>query len=242
MKLLLVRHGDPDYSIDSLTETGWKEAELLSNRLSALPVKAFYCSPMGRAQDTFRATGKKTGRTPEILPWLREFGPVIHKPTPSAADNAWDWLPQEWTAEPRFYDKDHWFEVPIFAEADMKTYLDEVHTGLDAVLARHGYVREGNLYRAEAPNEDTIVFVCHFGLTCVVLSHLLGLSPMVLWHGSCAAPTSVTTLATEERREGVASFRMLSFGDISHLYAAGEQPSFAARFCETFRNSEQRHD
>ena len=23
MKLLIVRHGDPDYSIDSLTETGW---------------------------------------------------------------------------------------------------------------------------------------------------------------------------------------------------------------------------
>lgn len=35
MKLLIVRHGDPDYSIDSLTETGWKEAELLADRLSA---------------------------------------------------------------------------------------------------------------------------------------------------------------------------------------------------------------
>ena len=26
MRLLIVRHGDPDYSIDSLTEKGWKEA------------------------------------------------------------------------------------------------------------------------------------------------------------------------------------------------------------------------
>ena len=26
MKLLFIRHGDPDYEIDSLTEKGWKEA------------------------------------------------------------------------------------------------------------------------------------------------------------------------------------------------------------------------
>ena len=32
MKLLIVRHGDPDYSIDSLTEKGWREAELLSKK------------------------------------------------------------------------------------------------------------------------------------------------------------------------------------------------------------------
>ena len=30
MKLLIVRHGDPDYDIDSLTEKGWKEVEYLS--------------------------------------------------------------------------------------------------------------------------------------------------------------------------------------------------------------------
>ena len=29
MKLLIVRHGDPDYDIDSLTEKGWKEVEYL---------------------------------------------------------------------------------------------------------------------------------------------------------------------------------------------------------------------
>ena len=29
MKLLIVRHGDPDYSIDSLTRKGFRESELL---------------------------------------------------------------------------------------------------------------------------------------------------------------------------------------------------------------------
>ncbi|MNC67264.1 hypothetical protein D3C81_2161210 [compost metagenome] len=75
-----------------------------------------------------------------------------------------------------------------------------------------------------------------------MLGHLLGISPMVLWHGFCAAPTSVTTLITEERRKGIAYFRMGSFGDISHLYAGGEEPAFAARFCETYDNMDERHD
>ena len=52
MKLVIVRHADPDYSIDSLTEKGWREAELLSDRIAKLDVKEFYCSPLGRAKDT----------------------------------------------------------------------------------------------------------------------------------------------------------------------------------------------
>ena len=39
MKLLFIRHGDPDYTIDSLTEKGWKEAEFLSEKIAALDVR-----------------------------------------------------------------------------------------------------------------------------------------------------------------------------------------------------------
>ena len=69
----------------------------------------------------------------------------------------------------------------------------------------------------------------------------MNVSPMILWHHTCAAPASVTTVVTEERREGRAIFRMTGFGDISHLYAGDEEPAFAARFCETF-DSDERHD
>ena len=39
MKLLIVRHGDPDYTIDSLTEKGWREARYLAQKLSKLEIK-----------------------------------------------------------------------------------------------------------------------------------------------------------------------------------------------------------
>ena len=71
MKLLFIRHGDPDYTIDSLTEKGWKEAEFLSEKIAALDVRDFYVSPLGRAKDTASCTLKKNGRTATECKWLR---------------------------------------------------------------------------------------------------------------------------------------------------------------------------
>lgn len=243
MRLLIVRHGDPDYSIDSLTEKGWKEAEYLSERLSKLDVKDFYVSPLGRAKDTASFTLKKMNRTAVECDWLREFDVLIDCPdVTDRQKRLWDWLPQDWTQDKRFYQYDHWYENERLQQSDAKGYYDYVTGKFDKLLAEHGYVREGHYYRVEKPNEDTLVFFCHFGLECVLLAHLIGASPMVLWHGFCAAPSSVTTVNTEERREGIASFRISAFGDISHLYVHDEPPAFAARFCEMYSNTDERHD
>ena len=111
MRLLIVRHGDPDYSIDSLTEKGWKEAEYLSERLSKLDVKDFYVSPLGRAKDTASFTLKKMNRTAVECDWLREFDVLIDRPdVTDRQKRLWDWLPQDWTQDEKFYQYDHWYE------------------------------------------------------------------------------------------------------------------------------------
>ncbi len=96
MKLLFIRHGDPDYTIDSLTEKGWKEAEFLSEKIAALDVRDFYVSPLGRAKgyrilhteekrknsyrmqvaERIRRKDQKTGSS-----WGKKIIP-------------WDWLPR----------------------------------------------------------------------------------------------------------------------------------------------------
>ena len=243
MRLVIVRHGDPDYEIDSLTTTGWKEAELAAERISKMEVKEFYVSPLGRARDTASCTLKKMNRTAVVCEWLKEFSPTIQRPDVKEERKvSWDWLPQDWTGVPEFYDSNLWSEHEVMKEGHVREEYDRVCRSLDELLASHGYQREGNYYRVTQPNTDTLVFFCHFGVECVLLSHLLHVSPMILWHGLCAAPASVTTVYTEERREGIASFRIQAFGDISHLYAAGEEPSFSARFCECYRNTDERHD
>lgn len=242
MKILIVRHGDPDYDNDTLTEKGWREADILAKRLSKLTVKEFYVSPLGRAKDTAAATLKAMGREAVELSWMQEFFRAsIRRPDVEGREIVWDWLPQDWTKEEKYYDRFAWQDTDIMKDSTVSAEYRWVTEGLDEVLKHHGYVREGGYYRVEKRNTDTIVFICHFGVQCVMLSHMLGVSPMVLWHGFCAAPTSVTTINTEERREGIASMRVSSFGDISHLYAEGEEPAFSARFCETF-DSKRRHD
>lgn len=242
MKLVLIRHADPDYDKDSLTEKGFVEAKLLSEKVAKMEVNEFFVSPLGRAKVTASFSLEKHNATATELDWLQEFRGRCIRPDKNKEMICWDWLPEDWTTQPIFYDKDKWFDSDYFKNTNVKEEYKYVCSSLDKFLEEHGYKRTGNYYSAVKPNNDTIVLFCHYGVTVVILSHLLGISPMPLWHGLVAAPSSITTIATEERRDGKASFRVSSYGDISHLYVANEPPAFAARFCECFANEDERHD
>ena len=181
-------------------------------------------------------------RVAEECDWLREFEGRVVRPDVNREIICWDWLPQDWCKEPLYYDVHEWMNTDAMKQFGVGKRYQYVTSQLDNLLSRHGYRRTGMFYQVEHANCDTIVLFCHFGVECVLLSHLLGISPMPLWHGFCAAPSSVTTIVTEERRKGIASFRVSSFGDVSHLFAAGEPAAFAARFCECYDNEEERHD
>ena len=233
MRLIIIRHGDPDYEHDSLTEKGIKEATLLAKRLKGEKIDRAYASPLGRAALTAKIGLSKTSLTPTTLAWLREFdSTAIHE---DQSDVTWDWLPSEWTKDPRFYSIDTWMENDIFKNSpDLKPLYDERINGLDQLLLENGYQRCGRNYAVVRENRDTLALFCHFGVMCVLLSHLINCSPMVLWHGFVCQPTGVTILSTEEREKGIASWRISTFGDVSHLTMNGEKPSFAARFRETY--------
>ncbi len=234
MKLIFIRHGDPDYKNDTLTEKGWYEAELLSKRVAKWDVKQFYCSSMGRAQDTAGVTLRKLHREAITYDWLREFMVPIEEPTYGGEHIPWDFLPAYWTNEPLLYDKDEWINAPVMKTGDIANAYQKVCTGIDTLIGEHGYTRNGRIYRPTRRNEDTIVIFCHLGVSFVMMSHLLGISAPCLWHGFFVAPTSVTVMQTEERREDEVYFRCQMFGDVSHLYTADEVPSTAGTFQETF--------
>lgn len=242
MKLVIIRHGDPNYELDALTPRGKIEAELLSRKLVNEPADYYYVSPHGRAKETASYTLEKLGREATQFEWLREFRSFVpHPDYPGHFCIPWDMMPGEWTKDARYYDPEHWTEPEYYRMLGVQKEYDWVCGNFDALLELHGYRRKDGYYEAVQRNSDTLVFFCHFGVTCVLLSHLLGVSPVPLWHGFASAPTSVTTVYTEERQEGIASFRVAAFGDISHLYAGGQEPSFSARFCERFDNENERH-
>ena len=239
MEIVIIRHGDPDYEKDSLTEKGWREAELLSEKLTRMEIEAFYCSPLGRARDTAKPTLEKMGRTMEIKEWLREFeGGVIRD---GERVLAWDQLPAFWKPNDAYYAKEEWIQTDLMQTANVEEEYRWVTGELDKLLAKHGYVHEDGLFRVEKESHDRIVLFCHYGVSCVLLAHLLDTSPMIFWHNFVMQPSSVTILTSEERRKGIANFRMRSYGDTGHLFAGNEEPAFAARFCECF-SDDTRHD
>ena len=108
MKILIIRHGEPDYDIDSLTEKGWHEAHLLADRLATMHIDHFYVSPLGRAQDTARETLTRLNREAQTLDWLQEFRGTVIDPKTGIRSYGWDFVPQYWTRCPELYDMEGW--------------------------------------------------------------------------------------------------------------------------------------
>lgn len=232
MKILIIRHGDPDYSIDSLTEKGWREANLLADRLSKLEISDFYVSPLGRARDTAKPTLERMGREAEVLPWLKEFHGLMINPSTAKPSIPWNLAPQYWTRQPDLYDKDAWREHGLYKSGNVVEIYDETAQGMDALLQKYGYTRDGGIYRCEKNSDQTIVLFCHFALGMTILSHMLGVSPAVMWHSFFMPTSSVTTLITEERVPGEVYFKCMQVGDTSHLYAGGEPVSHSGLYQE----------
>ena len=240
MRIIFIRHGDPDYELDSLTEKGRREAALVAKRVKEINPDYVYSSPLGRAELTCKYSQKECGFNYEVLPWLREFpGMAVDKNTGKPM-YPWDLKPNFFVKQDELYDASRWRDNEMVKTGDVLARYDDIAEGLNALLEKHGYKKDGRLYRAVRPNRDTIVIFCHYAVTAVMMSILTSHSPYVFWQHFCALTTSVTTFATEERDENAVSFRCIGFGEIGHLTEHGEPPSFAARFCETF-DSDERH-
>ena len=77
MKIWFIRHGDPDYEHDTLTEKGFREAAALTGYLKDKKIDAFYCSPLGRAKDTIHDTLAIRGMQAEVKDFLTDFLPAF---------------------------------------------------------------------------------------------------------------------------------------------------------------------
>ena len=81
MRILIIRHGDPDYANDTLTEKGHREAKLLAEKLKKEKIDFIYSSPLGRARHTCDYTARALGKADEVVEkeWLREFGQWVNR-------------------------------------------------------------------------------------------------------------------------------------------------------------------
>lgn len=81
MTIYIIRHAEPDYARDSLTEKGWREAELLSHRLAKIPDASYYVSPLAERATPLRSRSSRREKPPRSCPGCASLtqatGPIL---------------------------------------------------------------------------------------------------------------------------------------------------------------------
>ena len=228
MKIFIIRHGDPDYEHDSLTERGRQEAELLCQRLLKENITKIYCSPLGRAQETAKPFADASGLEINTCEFLQEFPrPVMQRLEKFGKEDrlscAWDLEPDVFSADQQLLsDPVRWAEHPMYEEYGADIGAEHVRSELDKLLSENGLDREGILYRENGNYKNgNIAIFCHFGLGSLLLSDFTFTAPPVFWQMIRFMPTSVSTVVFNHINQNMLQSKLFSMGDTTHLEPIG---------------------
>ena len=177
MRLILVRHAEPNYELDCLTELGHKQAKIAAQRLINEGIEEIYSSPMGRARQTAQAFSDASGiKKIEILDFMHE---IRYGPENDLYNEEWS----PWAASDKMISKgqelctENWREIPVFTGNTATIDVDNVMKNADSLLEKWGYKREGLYYRNIRSNDDqhTIALFSHGGSSTALLSRIFNI-------------------------------------------------------------------
>ena len=177
MRLILVRHAEPNYELDCLTELGHKQAKIAAQRLINEGIEEIYSSPMGRARQTAQAFSDASGiKKIEILDFMHE---IRYGPENDLYNEEWS----PWSASDKMISKgqelctENWREIPVFIGNTATIDVDNVMKNADSLLEKWGYKREGLYYRNIRSNDDqhTIALFSHGGSSTALLSRIFNI-------------------------------------------------------------------
>jgi probable phosphoglycerate mutase len=220
MRIIFVRHGEPDYINDCITERGILQAKACAERLKDEGITEIYSSPCGRAKDTAQYTADMLGLKVNILDYMRE----IRWGGEGIPDEGHVWtLGDKLLYEENFdFSKDDWKEHPYFKNNIALSCYEHVTNGIDGFLESQGYIHEGRRFKCVGGSDKTIALFSHGGSGGCALSHLLSI-PFPYF---CAVfPydfTSITTLDFPVVKEGYVHNRVEVFNDCLHIKGISE--------------------
>lgn len=218
MLLYIIRHGDPIYVTDTLTEKGQAQAQALKCRFTQ-GFDRIYSSPMGRARATAQPTCDLTGIPYQVEEWTSEWLSWVDMSV--SDENGEDWVFRKY--ERRMLETnwhklgDRWYDDKAFRGLRVKECYQRIVKNSDDFLLRQGYRRDGSLYIAERPNDERVAVFCHHGFGTTWLSHLLRIPAPMLWTSFDITHTGVTVLRFKADDDGVCTPVCLCYSDMSHI-------------------------
>ena len=177
MRIVFVRHGEPDYANDCLTAVGKVQAEQAALRLREEGIEEIWSSPLGRAAETAKAASGVLGLPVKTLDFMQEVHWGSTDGEPIFADgHPWE-IVDEMARRGIDLNRNDWRDTPYFRTNRVLEYVNRVEKGIDEWLAGFGYIREGNYYRhtAEEQEHRTVTLFSHGGSSCAAIGHILNL-------------------------------------------------------------------
>ena len=231
MLLYVIRHADPIYDPDTLTEKGKAQAKALARRLAVHGLDRIFSSPNGRARETAQPTCELLGIDAVIEPWTSEDyawpGLIFQR-----ADGSSSWVFQQQNTvlrEGNLWMTDRWDESECICgggrmpagDASARQTYERIQRDSDAFLERLGYRHEGHRYRILTPSDERIAVFCHQGFGTTWLSQLLDIPPLLFWSSFDITHSGITILHFQNYSDGWTAPKCLCLSDTSHLYEAG---------------------
>lgn len=179
MLFYYLRHGDPIYTPDGLTEKGKMQADALAKRLARVQFDEIYSSDSNRALLTAKPTCDALHKKPILLPWANEG--LAWQEFTKVVDDRRYWLfllseaKKEFVSEEMFALGDQWATHPVFDGTKAREGKERIDRETDAFFESLGYRhdRKNRCYEPIAPNEKKIAMFAHQGFGMVFLSSLL---------------------------------------------------------------------
>ena len=218
MRLIFIRHGEPDYEKDCLTALGHEQAKAVAERLLRENIDVVYTSPLGRARETADAYMKLSGTTRiQELPFMRE---IRYGREEALYESGNPWLiADRLTAEGCDLRDPSWIELPDFTDNTAVTDIDNICKEADRWLSTLGYGREGLYYRNNRTvhNEQTIAVFCHGGSTTAFISRVLNQEFPYMCATLHIGHTGITVLRFDRKPGSLAMPILELVNDTGHL-------------------------
>lgn len=177
MRIIFIRHGEPDYANDCLTPAGKQQALWAAERLREEGIEEIWSSPMGRALETAQPASEVLGLPVRVLDFMHEVTWGSRDDTPLFANgHPWD-VADELARQGENLNDPDWRQHPYFRNNRVLDCVDAVEQGIDRWLASLGYERNGLYYRCVRPDsrQKTVALFSHGGSSCAAMGHILNL-------------------------------------------------------------------
>jgi len=236
MLFYYIRHGEPIYDPDMLTDHGRLEAEALGEKLSRTGLDRIYTSTSNRAMQTAEPAARFLGITPERLDFANEHYTWLDFTLPNKDGIGAHWVFQDDEATALFASRsirdlgDRWYEHPAFEGCRFKEGLDRVYRETDSLMASLGYEHERytGRYVETRENNERVALFAHQGFGFVFLSCLLDIPYPIMCTRFDMCHSGVTVIDFRKNREGFCIPCVLTLSSDSHLYAKGITGNYGA--------------